>query len=212
MVMNMNEAGVSNRIEVRSATGENWAGGSYGGNGGDGGDIRNGEFNLVRVNGGNDCDQGNDGDVEDSTTGNGGSGGAASAGGAVMSGNASAVANVSNTANSNRTLIDRCACVEEDECDCGRDAVISFNRLGLANDGNVRAYTGENDAEGSYGGEGGQGGDIGNSGDGDIEESMTGTGGNGNAGGEGGLVQTGQSNSRLELVNVFNRNITRVLR
>lgn len=212
---NMNEAEVSNRIEVRSGTGKNWAGGSYGGDGGDGGDVRNGGYGPMGVksadNGDNsyeDCG----GDVEDSATGSGGNGGAASTGGTVMSGNASAFANISNTANVNRTLMDRCACVEEEECDCGRDAALNFNEAGLENEGEIKAYTGENDTDGSYGGSGGQAGDIDNTGSGDVEGSNTGDAGHGNDGGEGGMVQSGSSNSRIDIVNVLNRNITRVLR
>jgi hypothetical protein len=195
MVANSNEAVIFNDISVKANTGYNYAGGSYGGDGGNGGAIINED----------------EGDVEDSSTGNGGSGAGASTGGTIMTGNASANANVLNRANTNRTLIDRCAC-PGDCCDSGDSWVVNRNRAAIFNFAATDANTGFNEADGSYGGEGGSAGDIHNNGEGDVEDSMTGTGGQGASASEGGLVQTGQSNSRLDIVNVVNRNITRILR
>jgi len=194
-VMNCNQARVINEIEVKADTGENYADGSYGGHGGDGGKIDN---------------QG-EGDVEGSTTGNGGNGAAASTGGTVMTGDATATASISNMVNMNRTIIDRCACNGED-CDSGNTCVRNRNQADLSNSGEVKAETGDNEAEGSYGGNGGKGGQIANQDDGDVEDSTTGTGGVGAPSAAGGLVQTGDSTSRLDIMNVVNRTLTRILR
>jgi len=216
MVKNWNEAQVENHIEVKANTGNNYADGSYGGHGGDGGDIRNGGHNNISADSVDaKCENGDDngGDVEDSATGNGGNGGAASTGGTVMTGNATANARVANTVNVNRTLINRCECVEEDcACDEGNSKVFNHNQAQIGNGAEVKAKTGDNATDGSYGGSAGEAGQIENHDSGDVEESMTGNGGSGGNGGEGGLVQTGHSESRLDIMNVVNRNITRVLR
>lgn len=197
IVMNENCAIVINEVEVYANTGDNMAGGSYGGDGGDGGKI----INI------------NDGDVDESTTGNGGNGGDASVGGTVITGDATAEADVMNAVNTNRTIINRCACEDED-CECGFDIVKNRNSAMVMNGVGVAAETGENLAEGSYGGDGGDGGKIYNGGGecSDVDESTTGNGGDGGQGSEGGLVQTGVSYSRANVVNVVNRNLTRILR
>jgi len=191
-VMNDNEALVCNEVVAEANTGENFADGSYGGEGGNGGDIDN--------------DDGDD--VDDSSTGNGGNGGSGDVGGTIYTGNANANAGVINDVNSNDTEINRCG-----ECDTedGDTVVMNRNRAMVGNGVGAMANTGENFADGSYGGEGGNGGDIDND-DGDVDNSTTGDGGTGGPGGPGALIQTGHANSNAGAINVINRNLTRILR
>ena len=200
VVVNENCAFVGNHVEANANTGGNYAGGSTGGDGGDGGTI-------VNVDGG---------DVDDSDTGNGGNGGDASDGGMVVTGNATADAGVLNVVNTNRTVINRCACVDEDECECGPDIVVNRNRAIVLNGVYADADTGDNGAGGSEGGEGGEGGTIvnvdGECGNGDVEDSTTGNGGTGGTGGIGGYVESGHANSSAGAMNVVNRNVTRIRR
>ncbi|MEK7555720.1 MAG: hypothetical protein AAB523_00360 [Patescibacteria group bacterium] len=191
-VINDNEALVCNEVVAVANTGGNEASGSYGGNGGRGGDIRN-----------------SGDDVDDSTTGNGGNGGSGDVGGTIYTGNANANALALNDINSNDTEINRCG-----ECGGAEDGdvvVVNINRAMVRNGVGAMANTGENGADGSYGGEGGNGGDIDNNGD-DVDDSATGDGGTGGPGGPGALIQTGHANANAGVINVVNRNLTRILR
>ena len=194
-IMNRNEAMVFNEVEVESETGDNMAEGSYGGNGGRGGAILN-----------------SGGDVDTSTTGNGGLGASSYIGGTVISGDATAELENKNGINTNLAESNRCACIEEDDdCACGSLFVRTSNRAMLVNEAEAEAETSENMAEGSYAGYGGDGGKIENNG-GDVDDSITGAGADAGASDAGGLVQTGVSYSRANVVNVVNRNVTRSLR
>jgi len=190
-VENDNEATVYNEVVALANTGGNGAGGSEGGNGGRGGDIRN-----------------NGDDVDDSSTGNGGNGGSGDVGGTIYTGNANANAGVINDVNSNDTEINRCACNGTEDGDV---VVMNRNRAMVGNGVYAGANTGENGADGSSGGEGGNGGDIDNNGD-DVDDSTTGSGGTGGSGSLGALIQTGHANSNAGVINVVNRNVTRILR
>lgn len=218
-VANENEAMVMNGFEATSNTGMNYADGSYGGEGGNGGDIRNGyshyrmpyATDLVAVESVNNGDDAPDGDVEDSTTGNGGMGGNAADGGTVVTGDAATQLTLENWTNRNLAEIDRCAC-EEDNNDDGDIRVRNLNRAMAMNMGGADANTGLNDAEGSYGGEGGNGGDIKNAGEGDVEDSTTGSGADAGAGALGGLIQTGNGSTMTDVINRINENVTRIRR
>ncbi|PLX27633.1 hypothetical protein C0583_00125 [Candidatus Parcubacteria bacterium] len=215
-VLNENSAEVMNGSMVMTNTGDNWADGSYGGEGGNGGDIRNGSRSRdyhgeVQLLGpGPMFFDGEDGDVEDSTTGNGGAGGDAAEGGTVITGDAHADLSVRNVVNSNDTEINRCACDEDN--DDGNTRVRNINLAFLGSGEFIAANTGSNDAEGSYGGEGGNAGDISNRGEGDVEDSTTGSGARGGAGAAGGLVQSGASTATSALVDRINENVTRIMR
>ncbi len=202
IVINRNEAFVMNRVSSSANTGGNYAGGSYGGDGGDAGDI-------------------NGGDVNQSSTGDGGVGGDASTGGTVFTGNAYATTSLYNEVNSNTTSIEGCG------CESGNVVVYNRNRAVVMNDASSWANTGDNVADGSYAGRGGDGGSINPyegpvirildngeeyDNEGRVDESMTGEGGAGGNAGEGGFVQTGESRSSTTFVNVVNRNLTRILR
>ncbi len=197
-IINNNEAVVINRVETTANTGGNMAGGSYAGSGGDGGAI---------VNEG-------EGDIENSNTGNGGTGGNSGVGGTIITGNAEAMSGVINYVNVNRTLVDRCACQGQALCECSNDLVRNSNRAFLLNAASTEASTGVNYADGSVAGAGGSGGAIvnNNSKEGDVQESNTGTGGNGGSSVDGGLVTTGTAISTTSVINVVNRNLTRILR
>ncbi len=213
IVYNENEAFVGNHVGSTANTGLNRAGGSRGGEGGEGGDVE------AEGEGGN---LGND-----NTGGDGGMGGDGSIGGTVITGDATARAGAINVVNTNRTNIDRCCeedmeepqepnneeCCEEECCDDGMVLVINRNRGASLNGVFADANTGLNEAKGSKGGEGGEGGEVeveegGNAGNGNTG----GTGGTGGMGGDGGYVETGVSVSEAGVINVINRNVTRIRR
>ena len=199
-VTNRNSAFVGNTVTADSNTGGNYAGGADTGNGGNAGDI----------------DNNGDGDVEESTTGNGGAGGDISgdnSGGTVVTGNAVTVVVIGNDVNSNRTLIS-----SDCGCDETRTSVRNKNRAVVLNGVYAGSNTGDNKAKGADTGNGGSGGDIDNGGyndDGDVKESDT---GNGGAAGDisgaesGGYVETFDATTQVRVINVVNRNVTRVLR
>jgi hypothetical protein len=124
-----NEADIDIEIEVEAETGENYADGSYGGDGDDGGDV---EIEGC-------CDEepglppfpcfgtsffpwmgGDDSSASGNTGGDGGDGGDAGNGGTVVTGDATAVLTIDTDINTTRVLVDRCAC-EDEGCDepCG---------------------------------------------------------------------------------------------
>lgn len=189
MVYNLNEAVVVNDIITKANTGMNFADGSYGGDGGDAGDIRLNSHDIYPNGGalvldaqveGFDCDYvdgDTDNEVEESSTGHGGAGGNAGTGGTVITGNATAISTVSNDINNNDTEVDRCACDEDEALDedsikeLAENAPFYFwadddvriknrNRVELVNTLYTKANSGMNDTMGSYGGYGGEGGEI----------------------------------------------------
>ena len=191
LIMNDNSALVMNRVVARSNTGGNVAGGSYAGDGGDGGAIL-----------------GND--VEKSSTGNGGAGGDSGIGGTVITGNSISSVDFYNEVNSSRTTINRCACVDENCCgDEGHSMILNRNRAIVMNDVVADADTGLNESEGSYAGSGGDAGTIDSD---DINKSSTGNGGLGGDSLDGGYIQTGVARSNVTFVNVINRTLTRISR
>ena len=204
VVVNENTATVVNEVAVEAYTGENWAGGSFGGFGGRGGDIYN-----------------SGDDVEGSSTGMGGNGGHGNIGGFVQTGDASAEADVENLVNYNDTEIDRTSGEAED----GNARVRNTNYGDIANGAHVLADTGLNEADVSFGGEGGRGGDLANGGGvgindegeeeyygDDVEDTTTGNGGQGGDAAPGGEVVTGASMTRARVINTINKNVTRIMR
>lgn len=195
VVISGNSAFVGNYVRARADTGDNWVGGSYGGDGGSGGRI---------VSGG--------GEIEDSMTGAGGMGGDASVGGTLYTGNATASATVVNIVNTDRTEIDRCAC-EEEACEEGNTVTVNRSRAKVTSGVEAKAETGDNEVDGSYGGDGGNGGKIYAGGDeGEVEGSSTGMGAAGGFGADGAYIETGEASSQAAVINVVNRNLTRVRR
>lgn len=214
IVINMNDGHVHSGVIAIADTGGNSADGSYAGDGGRGGDIRN------------DGD-----DVDDSTTGRGGAGGDSGPGGYIETGDATAEAGAMILVNSNVTRINRCACDDAQE---GHTLVINANRGSVGNLVLAHADTGDNRAGGSEAGDGGRGGDIRNgewepkgdiilkgepngqpNGDheaGDVDDSATGNGGAGGDSGLGATIVTGDAESRALAFIALNRNDTRILR
>ena len=192
VVTTENSASVGNLVVAQSSTGGNIAGGSIGGDGGNGGSI---------VNGGED--------VEGSSTGRGGNGGHSSLGGTVITGDAVTEAVVGNDVNSTNVLVDLCGCEGGDEGDVR--VRTSNHETTVRNGVFAKARTGWNQADGSDGGNGGQGGSIVDSGD-DVEDSSTGSGGTGGTSGPGGLIDSGSAYSGAGAVNVVNRTVVRVRR
>lgn len=197
-VKNWNSATVENLLVVKADTGDNYAGGSEGGDGGNGGDVEN---------------EGTDQDVDTATTGNGGNGGNAGPGGIVLTGMAIARGKIVNVVNTSDTAITRCGCNGPKDKVEGDDKVKNYSDANVGNAGIVKADTGDNTAAESEGGDAGNGGDIENeSSTQDVKDSNTGNGGNGGNGSFGGLVRTGDSSAEGKIVNVVNKNVTRILR
>ena len=211
---------VLNDVHTTANTGNNTANGSYAGDGGDGGDIEN---------------AGGEQEVEGSATGDGGVGGDASLGGAIQTGDATANSTITNTVNSNYIEIDDCAC---DNTTIAMVRIHTHDFALVSNRFDTEANTGDNYADGSYAGDGGDGGDIANGeeddnhdgppvipkggdnhnhhpdydddADQEVEDSTTGAGGAGGVGDEGGVVLTGQANTRSVITNTINSNLFRI--
>jgi len=185
-VRNRNSATVVNEVTVLASTGLNDANGGSGNDGGDSG-------NPIALLG------------SGATTGDGGDGGDGGTGGIITTGDATAGATVENTVNTNKTTVNLCGCGSSR----GDVDVRNRNRANVGNGVGVLADTGLNVANGDEGGEGGDSGDplaIDDSG------ASTGDGGDGGNGGGGGDVWTGSSTAGATVVNVINRNITRIRR
>lgn len=211
VITNENSACVENDVVAVADTGDNYAGGSYAGDGGEGGSIKlYGQANLNMAD-----------------TGAGGTGGNAGPGGYILTGEAIALAEVKNLVNTNNTEVDRCACqqpetaplqvIEGPCCDEeeGNNVVVSNeNRVRLENDVKAIAKTGDNRAKGSYAGDGEEGGDIKvyQGGAANLNDVSTGAGGNGGTSLDGGWVETGPSSAVSSVMNILNRNVTRIMR
>jgi len=179
---------VTNNVEVSANTGDNDADGDEGGNGGDSGDAMAGGF------------------FSSAETGDGGNGGDGGDGGIIVTGDATAGAVVVNAVNTNRTHI-RSGC---SGCDGGDITVRNRNRRTIVtNNVEVEAETGDNDADGDEGGNGGDSGDATNFCGGNA---TTGDGGDGGDGGWGGEIRTGDADAGAAVINVVNRNVTRISR
>ena len=209
-VTNTNRAMVFNMTSARSSTGDNYAGGSYGGSGGSGGEVEasgGGSGSAV---------------ITDSSGGTGGTGGTASDGGAIQTGDAAATAGTMNSVNSNITDIQGCGCnatstggndVLTDNAATSSVAVNNNNDGMLGNGTMATADTGGSKASGSRGGRGGSAGDVEARVQGGSGVVTNGTGGDGGAGGNsglGGTILTGSSTTNSGTVNVINWNLTRV--
>lgn len=194
LIRSESHAYVFNHTNARAETGKNTAGGSRGGNAGNGGGIfSNGQAQ----------------DIEGVTTGAGGNGGLASDGGLITTGNATATARTSNLVNATNIAVNRCACEGEDD---GATRVVSRTHTLLYNDTYSNARTGENTARGSRGGDAGNGGVIratdGNEDEGEgqeLDDVTTGNGGQGGAAGLGGTVTSGAAHSHANTDNIVNR-------
>lgn len=175
-----NSGSIKNTTTAKADTGDNKAGGSYGGNGGDAGKGGNG--GDAYVDGGmNWCGECAHGSDSSATGGNGGTGGSAHGGnggpgGLVDTGNASAESASVNELNSTNVVVEGCGCEEDDnDCECippwfRRDVDNSVtikvkNGGDIENDTTAKADTGDNKAKGSYGGTAGEAGKGGSGGD-----------------------------------------------
>jgi hypothetical protein len=218
-VSNDSNATVNNTVDVKAETGDNTANGGNGDDGGNGGDASGDGSN---------------------TGGRGGNGGAGGIGGIIVTGDATAFSSVANDVNSNRTVIDTsCGCSNSShdwfsnfrsERQSGTDNSIEVsndNHATVNNTVDVKAETGDNTANGGNGEDGGNGGDargaqqhqhqehnhwFWNQDQGGNGDNTGGAGGNGGNGGGDGQIQTGNSASGSDLVNVVNQNVTRITR
>ena len=215
-VVNNNNASIFNGVLTVADTGDNSADGYEGGDGGEGGDTGN-------ANGGyKGGDGGTTGDAD------GGDGGEGGLGGLIITGNAYAGTAVLNDINSNKTVVNSCGC-EDDGWGWGGDDVTvrNNNTAHVTNLVGTIADTGDNNADGYEGGDGSEGGDTGNANGGaggghhwwwgGSDGGNGGTtgeadGGAGGEGGWGGQIQTGNAAAETAVVNVVNRNVTRIRR
>ncbi|MBI5457001.1 hypothetical protein HY969_04670 [Candidatus Kaiserbacteria bacterium] len=240
-----NSGTINNETEAKADTGDNDADGSYGGDSDDGGD--GGDGGRAKVEGGLDwnwceCDDSGS-EANGGVGGNGGdsNGGNAGPGGLVDTGDASAEAGTVNTLNTVDIEVVGCGCEEEETDDCcggGRGDVDNRVVITLSNSGTInneteaKADTGDNDADGSYGGDSDDGGDGGDGGNAKVEgddgencDCVPPSGGNANAGGGGeggdtnggssdvgGTIRTGDARSESGTVNLMNTVLIRVTR
>ena len=186
-VSNKNSAYVSNNVGASSNTGSNTANGGDASDGaGDGGDVKH-------------SDDGN-------TGGDGGNGGNAGDGGYVETGNATTVVLIGNEVNTNKTKVNLCGCEEDNNGDV---TVKNRNKAKVKNNVGASSDTGSNNADGGTAyGSAGSGGDV----KGSDDDNTGGNGGDAGDGGNGGDVYTWDAETAVDIVNVVNRNVTRVRR
>ena len=194
-----NRGSIDNDTSARSYTGDNWAGGSQGGRGGDGGEV---ESDGANNNGG-------------ATSGDGGNGGNGGLGGLVDTGDADATADTENALNVTDAEVDLTSAAG-DVNSTGIVVVTDNDREyptqnHIDNDTRAKARTGDNEAEGSVGGNADDAGDI-EGGDDDFNNggAESGNGGDGGAGSTGGTVLTGRADSLAGTINVLNAALVRV--
>lgn len=141
----------------------------------------------------------------------GGNGGDAGVGGTVISGDATSITEVSNTVNSNKTLLVRPVRCCFASCSVNIDVVRNENSASIGNNAGTVTETGLNSALGSYAGSSG-GSEIVSLNQPNGHEHGNHTSGNGGASSDGGLVQSGSALSSTSIVNIVNRNLTRIIR
>lgn len=190
LVSNTNSASVWNSVVIVANTGGNTANGAEGGNGGDGGSASGDDNN---------------------TGGQGGNGGVGGDGGVITTGDVSAAVGIGNEINTNdsdlQSLVNTNDLDEDIDLNDNDVEVTNNNDVDVDNAVTVIADTGANEAHGRAGGHGGAGGTA--TGD---DENTGGRGGHGGDGGWGGQITTGAQTLEVAIVNILNRNLTRVRR
>jgi hypothetical protein len=208
-ITNNNSADVHNSITITANTGNNTSiGGDVTGSGGTGGSVNvtsEEKSKPAPV----DPVGGNGGDI-----GNGGNGGS------ITTGDANATVEINNDVNRNDTVVEFST---EKKVKKMEDPIVNNNEARVDNCVSVDAYTGNNASAGGYvTGNGGEGGSVNvdtkseKGGKSDSTDSIPpingGNGGSIGNGGNGGDIKTGVTNSIAKIVNVINKNITRVKR
>jgi hypothetical protein len=181
-VSNHNAAGITNSLNVAASTGSNTSNGAQANNSTSGGNVTNSNY--------------------DNHAGNGGSTVMGGAGGSISTGSAVATADVSNEINVNRTHINATNWATNNI------AVGNSNHLDLINVGGVAGMSGDNVSNGSKAKSTTTGGDVTTSG----ASNHAGNTGSNVAGGMGGHISTGNAGSAASVVNVINRNVTRIVK
>jgi hypothetical protein len=180
LVTNSNTASVSNNLSASSVTGGNTLMGAASVGAVTGGNVTNSNYANHAGNGALHVQGGH--------------------GGEIRTGNATALAEIGNDLNSNDTNINATP------WSASTIAVTDVNNVGVANTLGAGATTGGNAGVGGVATFSVNGGNI------DLAGASNVAGNTGGAvhGGNGGLVVTGHSASQTSLINVLNRNITRV--
>ncbi len=192
-VSNTNSAYVNNTVSVGSNTGGNSVVGGNTGAGGDGGNAHGSQ----------------------ATAGNGGTSGGSNNDGLIQTGDAAALSSITNRVNTNRTKITT-------DCGCeGQNGDVEVTNSSKAKVGNtvaVDANTGYNAVVGGTSGAAGNGGNASAHSWSKWNHHMAGHGASASAGNGGntgtsnnlGTIVTGDALSDSVVVNVVNRNLTRV--
>ncbi len=180
VVRSRNVASVSNEVVSSASTGGNTA---------------NGAAAKNTASGGNVADSGSSNEA-----GNGGNTVLGGMGGLVVTGNANANVSISNDVNSNNTD------VEANPWATGDVRLRSRNVVDLGNAVATGAATGDNVANGRRGVNTVSGGSVTDS----NYANKAGNGGNHVEGGSGGEIRTGVATTNNSVVNVLNRNVTRM--
>lgn len=196
-VTNSNTASVMNTVVVDSNTGGNMVAGGNTGKGGNGGDASG----------------------KNARAGHGGTSGSTNNEAAIGTGNAAAIGTVKNEINSNRTKVStNCGC-ENSGKKIGDIKVNNSNSSAVGNTVGVLANTGLNAVTGGTTGKGGNGGDASGSSyswskwaNHNQGAAKGGHGGNTGSTNNTAVVVTGESVADSLVVNVVNRNVTRVNR
>ena len=186
-VENNNSAYVKNDVNVGANTGWNVTAGGDGGSGGGSG--------TTKAYGGSTATGGD---------ANGGNGGENS--GDITTGDATAKAKVVNVVNTNKTKI-------EVDCDCANN--VDDVKVRNNNQAKVKNYVGVGADSGNNAVWGGLGGDAGNSGYTKASGNSIANGGDangGNGGANSGDIKTGDAYGKAKVVNIVNKNITKIRR
>lgn len=181
-VTNHNSATVTNSLSVTSSTGYNTSNGAQATNETSGGSVMNSNF--------------------DNHAGNGGSTVMGGHGGTIVTGAAVATADISNEINTNQTSIDATNWATN------HIKVKNTNGLDLVNVGTGAAQSGDNVSNGAKAKSETEGGNVHTSG----ASNHAGNTGSSVHGGMGGSITTGDAGVGSSVINVLNRNITRIVK
>jgi hypothetical protein len=181
-VNNNNSATLTNSVQVYSSSGSNTANGGYAKGNTEGGNVNHSNFNNLAGNGGSTVMGGD--------------------GGTIVTGGAVATVDILNKINTNKTD------VNATNWAVNAIKVHNTNGLSLTNAGITESRSGINDANGKSAYQSTEGGNLDNAG----ATNTAGNAGSNVRGGNGGRITTGNAVSAASVVNVLNRNITRIVK
>ena len=181
-VTNNNSATVTNSVSVSASTGSNVSTGGSAKGETEGGNVNHANFNNLAGNGGSTVMGGD--------------------GGTIVTGGAVATVDIANKINTNKTHI------EATNWAVNAIKVHNTNGLDLVNAASAGAESGLNTSNGKKAHNETSGGNLDNAG----SSNTAGNAGSNVHGGNGGHISTGDAVSASTMVNVLNRNITRIIK